>query len=187
MATLALAVDKDSISDSEQVVTYDGALGDISVQLPAVVSGGGGAAAPFDHEIEFQNNGDNRLEIQEDGTGVAVFRMEPFSSVVLRSTGDLSGNPPWVVSDLMLEILAVAEASHIVDLTMTDPTSADSAAAASTGDSFDGTAQEAAFDTALDTVADNFESEMATAFAQAEVTTASIHAALATANIVAAS
>lgn len=183
MATLAIAADLDTMLETETLVTYDGALGHIAVQLPAVATGGAGAAVDDGVAFEFRNDGDATLEILENGTGVRVFRMEPFSSLVLRSMADLSGNPRWHISDNLKEIIAVAEATTIADLAVTDVTTIDSAAAVSSADTYTAADIKTGFDAALNTVIDNYESEFATAAAQVETTLNLVLAALTGANI----
>lgn len=182
MTTLAIAKDLDSIEDGETLVTYDGALGNIGVMLPQVVTGGAGAAADNSVAFEFHNDGDATLRIYEYNTGVLVYHMARYSSIVLRSMADL-GRPRWHVSDNLKEIIATAEASHIADLAVTDPTSADSAAAVSSSDTYTAADVKTGFDAAMNTVVDNYESEFATAAAQVETTVNAVLAALTGASI----
>ncbi len=184
MATLAITADLDTIADDETLVTYDGALGNIKVQLPTVVSGGAGAAVDLAHAIEFQNNGDAELEIHENGaTGFRlVARMAGYEKLVLRSTAAV-GIPPWLPSDHLKEIIATAEDTHIVDLAVTDTTSPGVTLAASNGDTYAAATVEGTFDTQMDVAADGFETDAAAAFAEVEAVIALILDAMEDANI----
>lgn len=184
MATLVVTSNLDLIEDGETLVTYDGALGNLQIQLPTVVTGGAGANVDDGVAFEFQNDGDARLEILDEKFR-RVFDMQPWSSLVLRSKAELDGTPRWYVSDLVKEIIAVAEAADITDLAVTDVTTQVSASAYSGGGTYTQATVEADFDTAFDAVIDNFESEFATAFAQVETTLNAVLAALTGANITA--
>ncbi len=119
MTTLAIAADLDLIEDGETLGTYAGALGNIKVVLPQVVTGGASDAVDDGVAFEFQNDGDATLEIIDFDSTQRVALMEGYTSMVLRSMANLDGEPRWHVSDNLKEIIAVAEDSHIADLAVT--------------------------------------------------------------------
>ncbi len=190
MADLVLTIDNDLISDSEQRVLYNTVLTaglkipDITVMLPTVVSGGAGAAVDFDHDIEFQCNVDARMEIVQKDTGQLVHRLGPFDSVILRSTGSLDGEAAWIVSDLMLEIIATAEHATVADFDVTDPVALDATGDLSTADTYAAATIDTELDQELDAAIDQFETQAATAFALFETNSVHILHAMRTANII---
>lgn len=188
MATLAIASNLDTIADDETLVTYDGALGNIKVQLPTVVSGGTGDAVDLGWATEIQNNGDATLEILENGaTGFRrVAFMEPYSVLVLRSTA-MVDRPPWLPSDHLKEIIATSEELHVVDLSVTDIAVAGVTNNVSNTDTYDAAGVKTSFDTQLDVAADELESEAGTAFGEVETTVAAVIDLLEACNISAAS
>lgn len=171
MADLTLTVDNDLIADTEQRVIYATVLTTqpstphILVRLPAVVSGGAGAAVDFDSLIEFRSDVDGEIWVYENSTGVLVVRVPRFSSLCLRSTGNLDGEPPWELTDKAKEILAVAEHATIADFNVVDPVSQLAAMALSTADTYAQATVDTEVNLRLDGVADDFETKMATAFA----------------------
>lgn len=179
MADLTLTVDNDLISDSEQRVIYATVLTTqpttphILVRLPTVVSGGAGAAVDFDHEIEFRNDVDAHVFIMESGTARLVYDLPPFRSVMLVSTGNLDGSPPWKLSDRSLVIIALAEHATIADFNVTDPVGLDASSDLSTGDTYAKSTIDTELDQELDAAIDQFETQAATAFALFE--TNSLH------------
>lgn len=187
----AIAAQGESIEDSEVLVTFDGLLdGDLATDptnarvyamLPDVVTGAAGDAVDFLHAIELQATGPIGFEVHEYGTGRLVAYVEPYSSLIIRSF-DVGGDTSiveWKVSDTRKEIVADANQTHIEDLAVTDTDAAAAVTSLSTGDTWDDGTAEAAFDTTLDAVADDFETDVAAAFAEVETTVNAILAALA--------
>jgi hypothetical protein len=182
----AIAANGESIEDSEVLVTYDGsaiaAAGPAPyAMLPDVVTGAAGDAVDFLHMIEFQCTGARGLWLHEYNTGRRVAFVEPYSSLILRSF-DVGGDTSiveWKVSDTRKEIVADANQSHIANLAVTDGATAAAVTSVSTGDTYAAATLEAAFDTTIDAVADDYETNSAASFAEVETTVNAILAALA--------
>lgn len=182
----AIAANGELIEDSEVVVTYDGtaiaAAGPAPyAMLPDVVTGAAGDAVGFLHAISIECTGARGLWLHEYNTGRRVAFCPPYSSIILRSF-DVGGDTSiveWKVSDLYKEIVADANQAHIADLAVTDGTTAAAVTNLSTGDSFDGTTQQAALRVTIDAVVDDYETNTAVSFGEVETTVNAILAALA--------
>ena len=189
-----IAANGELVEDSEVLVIWDGlkdgTLDDANVpqtvfcMLPDVVTGAAGDAVDFLSMIEFRATGPIGYEVHEYGTGRLVARIEPYSSLILRSfdVGGDTSKVEWKVSDTRKEIVADANQATIADLAVTDGNTTGGAYAVATGGENTwgtGTENNTELKAELDAMADDRETLSAASFAEVETKVNAILAALA--------
>lgn len=182
----AIAANGELIEDSEILVTYDGtaiaaAWGPPYAMLPDVVTAAAGAAVDFLHAIEISCTGARGLWLHEYNTGRRVAFCSPYSSIVLRSF-DVGGNTSiveWTLSDNRKEIIADSAQTHVADLAVTDGTTAACDTAVSMSDTWAAATVQTEWDTEVDNVTADYDTNTAASFAEVETTLNAILAALA--------
>ena len=180
MATKALVADKTVILNTNLLVTYDGALGDIECYMPL------SQAALV--EQRFTNDGDARLEIK-DSIGRRITLMQPYSSLWLRKTALVDDHATtisgYIVDSNLLDIKAQTPESTVADLAVTDYAKTAASGTLSSGDSYTQADVEGALDGIIDTMVGEVETEGATGFGEVETTLNAILATLTSQNVTA--
>jgi hypothetical protein len=157
-------------------------------QLPEIVDTGRAGTQIDDLTLlAFTNNGEGECELLAFETNRSVFRVKPYERVVLNPVMDLGdGAVGWQVRSRRETIIAVAEDTHIADLTTTAVTATDCAAAVSNADTYAAASVNAAFDTAIDAAGATAETDFDASVAEVETKVNAILAAFDTPNITAA-